>query len=248
MSARGFRSISMVAGVAAAALGCYMVSLRVASERAALEDVENRIVLAQRDIRVLQTEIGTRGRLAQLESWNVKVLALSAPEANQFVEGGFALASMVAPKKLIDPSAPVVLASAPAPERKPQLSSDGPEPGLAAKDLMRVASFKRDLGPVEGENRPQPNPEAKPVKQATENQKKTVEKPAPSKAAEAAKPAKAAKPSTDSAKTPAPTKPTAKSAAEKTKTAANKTPTTKPSPTKPAQAKTATAKDTKAKQ
>ena len=127
MSARGFRSISMVAGIAAAALGCYMVSLRVASERAALEDVENKIVLAQRDIRVLQTEIGTRGRLAQLESWNVKVLALSAPQANQFVDGGFQLASLLTPKKAIDPSAPpVVLASAPAPERKPRLSSDGP--------------------------------------------------------------------------------------------------------------------------
>ena len=76
MSARSFRSVFMVASCAGAALGCYLVSLRVASERAALEDVETRIVLAQRDIRVLQTEIGTRGRLAQLERWNVKVLAL----------------------------------------------------------------------------------------------------------------------------------------------------------------------------
>ena len=64
----------MVASCAGAALGCYLVSLRVASERAALEDVETRIVLAQRDLRVLQTEIGTRGRLSQLERWNVKVL------------------------------------------------------------------------------------------------------------------------------------------------------------------------------
>ena len=86
MSGRSFHSLFMVASCAGAALGCYLVSLRVASERAALEDVETRIVLAQRDLRVLQTEIGTRGRLAQLERWNVKVLALSAPSADQFLE------------------------------------------------------------------------------------------------------------------------------------------------------------------
>ena len=67
MSARSFGSLTMVASCAGAALGCYLVSLRVASERAAVEAVETRIVAAQRDMRVLQTEIGTRGRLAQLE-------------------------------------------------------------------------------------------------------------------------------------------------------------------------------------
>ena len=76
MSARSFRSLIMVASCAGAALGCYLVSLRVASERAALEDVETRIVLAQRDLRVLQTEIGTRGRLSQLERWNAGAFAL----------------------------------------------------------------------------------------------------------------------------------------------------------------------------
>ena len=81
MSAHGFKSVFMATSVVGAALGCYLISLNVASERAALENVEEKIVLAQRDIRVLQTEIGTRGRLAQLERWNVKVLALSAPSA-----------------------------------------------------------------------------------------------------------------------------------------------------------------------
>ena len=87
MSGRSFRSVFMVASCAGAALGCYLVSLRVASERAALEDVENQIVLAQRDMRVLQTEIGTRGRLSQLERWNAGAFALSAPAADQFLQG-----------------------------------------------------------------------------------------------------------------------------------------------------------------
>ena len=113
MSAHGFKSVFMVASVAGAALGCYLVSLNVASERAKLEAVESKIVLAQRDIRVLQTEIGTRGRLAQLERWNVGFIRLSAPTADQFVEGGFQLATMAKPDAKPVIEAPVVLASAP---------------------------------------------------------------------------------------------------------------------------------------
>jgi hypothetical protein len=148
MSARSFRSVFMVASCAGAALGCYLVSLRVASERAALEEVESRIVLAQRDIRLLQTEIGTRGRLAQLERWNVKVLALAAPSADQFLEGGFQLARLARPEPKLNVEAPVVLASAPAPhpqsapleEGEPR--ADGAGVSGPAAQLMREASLK----------------------------------------------------------------------------------------------------------
>jgi len=121
MSGRSFRSVFMVASCAGAALGCYLVSLRVASERAQLEDVESRIVLAQRDMRVLQTEIGTRGRLSQLERWNAGAFALSAPAADQFVKGGFELARLAQPEHKVDFQAPVVLAAAPAPAPKPKV-------------------------------------------------------------------------------------------------------------------------------
>lgn len=160
MSARSFRSVGWVAGIAATALGCYMVNLKVASERAALEDVETRIVLAERDIRLLQTEIGTRGRLAQLEKWNVKVLALSAPAANQFMDGSFQLATLVAPKPVLDPAAPMVLASADVPERRPVLDSDGPQvapaPTGSAASLLHTASLKRQTVPAPFVAPPQP--------------------------------------------------------------------------------------------
>lgn len=223
MSARNFRSVGWVAGVAATALGCYMVSLQVASTRAALEDVETEIVIAQRDIRVLQTEIGTRGRLAQLEQWNVKVLALSAPQANQFLDGGFQLATMVAPKKTVDPAAPVVLASAPAPERTPVLETRAADDAGAAPvgadpaSLMHVASLKRDLpdtaerstakadGPKKAEEAAKQKSEAKPAsakpaptKKAAD--KKAVDKPGSTKVAAADTPAKAAKPKAVQAK------------------------------------------------
>jgi hypothetical protein len=145
MMMRGFREVGWVAAVAGTALGCYMVSLKVAAERAALEEVQERIVLAQRDIRVLQTEIGTRARLEQLESWNVKVLALSAPKAQQFLEGEFQLATLTQPKKTVDPAAPVVLAAAPAPDRTPVRERSDSEDGATARDLMQVASLRREL-------------------------------------------------------------------------------------------------------
>lgn len=154
MSAHGFKSVFMVASVAGAALGCYLVSLNVASERAKLEQVESKIVLAQRDIRVLQTEIGTRGRLAQLERWNVGFIRLSAPTADQFLEGGFQLATMTKPDAKPVIEAPVVLASAPVDQGVTRKAStndgdDAKPVGIArvaapsASDMMHVASYER---------------------------------------------------------------------------------------------------------
>jgi hypothetical protein len=149
MSARGFGSVIWAGAVAGAALGFYLVSLRVASERSALEDVETEIAMTQRDIRLLQTEIGTRGRLAQLERWNVRFIRLSAPTADQFVDGGFQLATLVkpAPKPAIE--APVILASAPidADVGQPRLTGDADESDAAlprsrpVSEMVHVASY-----------------------------------------------------------------------------------------------------------
>lgn len=148
MSTHSFRGITMVASCAAAALGCYLVSLRVASERAAVESVETEIVMARRDIRVLQTEIGTRGRLAQLERWNVKVLALSAPSADQILGGGFELARLVAPPPKDEITAPVVLASAPADAPRPRVEGGGRADegeGVPTSALLHQTSLTRDI-------------------------------------------------------------------------------------------------------
>ena len=149
MSGLSFRSVFMVASCAGAALSCYLVSLHVASERAELEQVERQIVAAEREIRLIETEIGTRGRLAQLERWNVRVLALSAPTADQFLDGGFQLASLMQPQRRIELEAPVVLASASASGERPQVagveqdSEEKVESSHAASDLLHVASLKR---------------------------------------------------------------------------------------------------------
>ncbi len=193
MSGRSFRSVFMVASCAGAALGCYLVSLNVASERASLEDVENRIVLAQRDIRLLQTEIGTRGRLAQLERWNVKVIQLSAPTADQFLEGGFQLARLGRPEqKTVD--APVVFASAPAPsspsaplEEGERVADNGAgatpaAPAAAPSQLLHQASLKlppRAAAPVKVA---QATPKVVVEKKSTASEKKAAVEKAPAKA------------------------------------------------------------------
>jgi hypothetical protein len=152
MSSRSFHSLFMVASCAGAALGCYLVSLRVASERAQLEGVETRIVLAQRDLRVLQTEIGTRGRLSQLERWNAGAFALSAPSADQFLKGSFELARLAQPERKVDFQAPVVLASAPAPTRQPIVGApdldDSGAPVTAPSALLHEASLKTETREV----------------------------------------------------------------------------------------------------
>lgn len=115
MMARGFKPVGWVAGVAAAALGCYMLSLNVASERAELAKLERNIIMAKQDIRTLQTELGTRGRLQQLESWNGNVLALSAPTSAQFLDNELTLARFDQRDQSIEERSVVHMASAPAP-------------------------------------------------------------------------------------------------------------------------------------
>jgi hypothetical protein len=186
MSVRNFGSLVMVASCAGAALGCYLVSLRVASERAAVEDVETRIVLAQRDLRMVQTEIGTRGRLSQLERWNAKVLALSAPAADQFVSGGYELARLARPEHKVEFDAPVVLASAPAPDsRKAPIgeieTDDSGVPAAAAPpSLLHQASYK--IGTREVPSEPAASSPLKTAGSKSTEQPVTAAKPAPKKA------------------------------------------------------------------
>ena len=94
MIAQRFRPVGWVAGVAVAACALYMISLQVASERGKLEEIDRRIAETKREIRQLQTELGTRASLRQLERWNGEVLALTAPTAGQYLSGEAALASV----------------------------------------------------------------------------------------------------------------------------------------------------------
>ncbi|HEX8622625.1 MAG TPA: hypothetical protein VF718_11710 [Allosphingosinicella sp.] len=151
MIARGFKSVIWVATVGSAALGCYMVSLRVATERNELAKVERQIMEARRDIRSLQTELGTRGRMTQLEQWNAEVLALAAPSSQQFLKDEFTLARLYRGDPTVaERSAEVRLASAETPAARPAEAAkpQAPaivravaEPPAAAAPMIHRASF-----------------------------------------------------------------------------------------------------------
>ena len=117
MIVQRFRAIGWVAIVAAAVCALYLISLQVAVERGKLEAVEAQIGAAQREVRQLQTEMGTRASLRQLERWNGDVLALSAPQATQFVNSGAQLVAVNLDDKRASPNAPPpVMASATVPK------------------------------------------------------------------------------------------------------------------------------------
>lgn len=147
MIASGFKSVGWVAAVGAAALGCYMLSLNVAAERAELAKVERQILAAKQDIRSLQTELGTRGRLTQLEHWNSEVLALSAPSADQFLQSAFILARFSQPERDIGESAARVRMASADTGAQPQVQTaiatdfDAPQDQGPRKPMLRQASF-----------------------------------------------------------------------------------------------------------
>ena len=151
MIARGFKPVAWVAAIGTAALGCYMLSLQVAAERAELASLDRQIIRTQQDIRSLQTELGTRGRLQQLEQWNAEVLALSAPVAGQFLESGLTLArfdTREAPGQVherVRLASAEVAPSAPAAAARPpvvQARADIPAATDPVRPLLRRASLE----------------------------------------------------------------------------------------------------------
>jgi hypothetical protein len=146
-----FRSMGLAAGAAASVLSCYMVSLRVARERGEVQRIEQQIAATHRDIRDLQTELGTRGRMRQLERWNSDVLALTAPGAAQYLSGSVELASYqpvtveapatetTAVAAAAEPAAPAK--AIPAVEVKPAAAS---EPRLVLASYTPKAATKKD--------------------------------------------------------------------------------------------------------
>jgi len=139
MIARRMAPIGWVAGVAGAALSFYLASLQVAAERTALERVERKIAMTERQIRHLETEFNARASLRQLEAYNQDVLALAAPKVDQYLTNEVQLASYVPGEGLPKPAATTALANAQA------------SPGAPTRPSFRpavVTDAKSDDAPV----------------------------------------------------------------------------------------------------
>jgi hypothetical protein len=171
MIAQRFRPLGWVAGIAVAACALYLISLQVASERGRLEEIDRKIAMTKRDIRQLQTELGTRASLRQLERWNGEVLSLSAPSVGQYLPNEAALATlnpsgfsetpaapppammavaMPAPVQVTTTSQTTAAVRGPAKKAQGRQSSIRPEPPRIAMldrstivDLSRAASSER---------------------------------------------------------------------------------------------------------
>jgi hypothetical protein len=131
---------------------CYMVTSQGAAERQRLQQVENRIAPARKDIRGLETEFQTRANLAQIEQWNGDVPALAAPAAQQFKDDT-QLASLdqddVTPEaqavSLVVPAGAPRLAPEPAVETRGVTATAHNETGTATKTAARVAMLDTRL-------------------------------------------------------------------------------------------------------
>ena len=150
MIARGFRPVVWVFMIGAAVLACYMLNLRVAAERAEIAKLDRRIVATQQSIRALQTEVGTRSRIPQLEEWNNDVLALAAPATGQYLQQNVSLARFDTRQPQLSDQAEVRLASAetgdapaatPAPQRAVAATTPPAAPVTAARPEVRRASL-----------------------------------------------------------------------------------------------------------
>ena len=158
MIAQRFRALGWVMGIASAATGLYLISLQVAAERAKLEGVELRIAAAHRDMRQLQTELGTRASQRQLEKWNNEDLSLAAPRAGQYLQNVSQLAGLTTgdtptvaantmPRAVLAAASPPPVITGPAPEivtPAPRLQNASYVPGAtAAARPARVAMVQR---------------------------------------------------------------------------------------------------------
>lgn len=166
MIARGFKPVAWVGAIGMAALGCYMLSLRVASERAELAGLERRIVNTQKSIRSLQTELETRGRVTQLQQWNDEILALSPPSAGQFLESQLMLAQFhMQPRPAIENPAEVRMVAAETPASVAPAAPSGAAPvqrAIAEPRPIPSATVQRaSLNAPPGAGDPQPRAQAR---------------------------------------------------------------------------------------
>ncbi len=132
-------SIGMLMTGVAVAIGGYSVSLRVASERTAVERLHVQPATDARDVRMLQAELRMRARLPELQRWNDEVfpamsaqgVAMAAPQAAQFLRSPLQLASYVAGTQPASPAAP-----------RPSYAVTAPTPSATPPAAVVLASYR----------------------------------------------------------------------------------------------------------
>jgi hypothetical protein len=140
------KNILWILIVAFGALTAYLISLRVATERNAVQALDGRIYAVRTDIRYLETEFESRSNMRQLEKWNNDDYRYGAPQAAQYLPDERALASLDGVKSNgeLYVAPPVMMAMAAAGDAAPQATTrtESPAPAQIREDdsILRVAS------------------------------------------------------------------------------------------------------------
>lgn len=111
MAVHGFRGLGWFLCGVIVAPTCYMVTSHGAAERAKLRAMDSAIVQAHKDIRGLETEFDTRANMAQIERWNGDVLAMNAPQPQQYLASASGLAALDQPASVVPGEAKVETAA-----------------------------------------------------------------------------------------------------------------------------------------
>jgi len=140
------QSIMWILVIAVGALAAYLINLRVATERNAVQDTIEQIRQARSEIRYLEVEFGARANTLQLANWNSTDLRLRVPAPSQYLPDERALAQLdrIEPPTPVAAPPPVMTAMAdPAPA--PAAGAAG---GVQASDFALIRSASAAEPPV----------------------------------------------------------------------------------------------------
>lgn len=138
IAVKRLQSLIWILLVALGALGAYLVSLKVATERNELTRVQTQIARARADIRYLETEFSARASMRQLERWNQQDFMYATPTAQQYLGGERALAHLdgVQPNGPDYVAPPVMVAMVETPADLPS----APQPAPASPAATQIRS------------------------------------------------------------------------------------------------------------
>ncbi|WHO38074.1 LapA family protein [Sphingobium sp. AP49] len=144
IAVKRLQSLIWVLLVALGALGAYLVSLKVATERNDVMRVRAQIARARGDIRYLETEFSARASMRQLERWNQDDFMYSTPTAGQYLAGERALAHLdgVQPNGPDYVAPPVMVAMVETPADLPSAPQAAPASPAASQIRSDIAVIR----------------------------------------------------------------------------------------------------------
>lgn len=167
IAVKRLQSLIWVLLVALGALGAYLVSLKVATERNELMRVRTQIARAKSDIRYLETEFSARSSMRQLERWNQDDFLYATPTAQQYLAGEQQLAQLdgVQPNGPDYVAPPVMVAMVQTPADLPSASQKAPESPAATQIRSDIAVIREAHAADNVEKLARPKPKT-PTQQA----------------------------------------------------------------------------------